>query len=409
MISGRSVTTLYVCYFGLREPLVQTQVLPYLRELVRAGIAVRLLTFEPRKWTEDERDFTRSKLLADGIAWHALRYHKRPFWLATAWDIAVGISVTAALAVKHNIDILHARSHVPLVMALGARVVGRRKVIFDLRGLMAEEYADAGIWSERSLPFLAVKAVEKLGLRRADEIVVLTERFRAWLVDAGLVRPERITVIPCCTPVPLAADQPRASARERLEVVYAGSVGGLYLLEQMGRFVLALQTLRPGVFFRVLTQAPAADVSERLMRGGLSPDDFWVGAARPEDVAGHFRRASGGLSFRKGTFSQIAASPTKVAEYLSAGLPVATNTGIGDLDSFLADEGVGLSISDFRWETLLAGARQFDDLLRTPDLADRCRESARRHYDLSGIGGTRYRAVYSRLSDRSRTQPGTPA
>ena len=29
--------TLYICYFGLREPLVQTQVLPYLRELLREG------------------------------------------------------------------------------------------------------------------------------------------------------------------------------------------------------------------------------------------------------------------------------------------------------------------------------------------------------------------------------------
>jgi len=29
--------TLYLCYFGLREPLVQTQVLPYLRQLSRSG------------------------------------------------------------------------------------------------------------------------------------------------------------------------------------------------------------------------------------------------------------------------------------------------------------------------------------------------------------------------------------
>ena len=35
--------TLYICYFGLREPLVQTQVLPYLRELVRDGVGVYLL------------------------------------------------------------------------------------------------------------------------------------------------------------------------------------------------------------------------------------------------------------------------------------------------------------------------------------------------------------------------------
>jgi hypothetical protein len=390
------VTTLYLCYFGLREPLVQTQVLPYLRELAGAGIDVHLLTFEPRPWTRDDSVAIRGQLQTDGIAWHMLRYHKRPSWLATAWDIALGIAMTAVLAVRHKVQILHARSHIPLLMALGARALTRRKVLFDLRGLMAEEYADAGIWRESSLSFRAVKAVERLGLRRADEVVVLTERFRLWLLDAGLAPSGQITVIPCCTPVP-TDDGARLPAPERLEVVYAGSVTGLYLLEEMGRFVLALQMFRPRAFLRVLTLAPAVDASERLRHTGLSPDDFWVGAAPPGRVKTYLQGASGGISFCKGTFSQMAASPTKVGEYLAAGLPVVTNVGIGDLDAMLARDGVGVAVADFRWETLMKAARQFDDLMQTPGLANRCRESARRHYDLSRIGGARYRAVYARL------------
>jgi len=49
--------TLYICYFGLREPLVQTQVLLYLREIMKDGVKVFLLTFEPNpheKWTSSE-------------------------------------------------------------------------------------------------------------------------------------------------------------------------------------------------------------------------------------------------------------------------------------------------------------------------------------------------------------------
>src|ERR1051326_9263552 len=44
--------SLYICYFGLREPLVQTQVLPYLRELAKSGVAIFLLTFEPERWDD---------------------------------------------------------------------------------------------------------------------------------------------------------------------------------------------------------------------------------------------------------------------------------------------------------------------------------------------------------------------
>jgi hypothetical protein len=62
--------TLYICYFGVREPLVQTQVLPYLREIGKGKskkakgksgeeefIKVSLLTFEPRRGEEDLREF----------------------------------------------------------------------------------------------------------------------------------------------------------------------------------------------------------------------------------------------------------------------------------------------------------------------------------------------------------------
>jgi hypothetical protein len=35
--------TLYLCYFWLNEPLVQTQVLPYLRQLQKDGIKVSLM------------------------------------------------------------------------------------------------------------------------------------------------------------------------------------------------------------------------------------------------------------------------------------------------------------------------------------------------------------------------------
>ena len=57
--------TLYLCYFGLREPLVQTQVVPYLRELRAAGIDVYLLTFEPGwpgSWSATDRAATSSQI-----------------------------------------------------------------------------------------------------------------------------------------------------------------------------------------------------------------------------------------------------------------------------------------------------------------------------------------------------------
>src|SRR6266513_2010611 len=84
------VRSLYICYFGLREPLVQTQVLPYLRELVAGGVRMWLLTFEPQRWSAAAAAEWRERLRAEGIEWHMLPYHKRPTLPATLYDVARG-------------------------------------------------------------------------------------------------------------------------------------------------------------------------------------------------------------------------------------------------------------------------------------------------------------------------------
>ncbi|MDQ5835656.1 MAG: glycosyltransferase family 4 protein [Acidobacteriota bacterium] len=396
------LSTLYLCYFGLREPLVQTQVLPYLRQLAASGMGVRLLTFEPelkKSWTPEQLDEERSRLAAEGIRWHSLAYHKRPSVPATAFDIFAGALYAARLARRERIQVLHARSHVPVAMALIARRLARCRTVFDVRGLLAEEYEDAGIWRAGSLPFRAIKRLERAGLRRADGVVVLTRRMREWLAEQGLAEADKVEVIPCCVDFARydAARDERKS--ERFEVVYAGSVVGLYLLEEMARFFLAVRARREGAFFRVLTTSPAEETSERLRRAGLNEEEFGVERARADEVPRLLARAHLGVSFRKATFSQIAASPTKIPEYLAAGLPVVSNRGIGDTDELLARARVGVLVRDFDEESLARAAEEALRLADDPVVAARCVETAREVFDLRSVGGRRYLNVYRRLEE----------
>ena len=231
-----SIRTLYLCYFGLREPLVQTQVLPYLRQLAAAGIKVYLLTFEPRlreTWSEDELAKQQEQLKTEGINWSSLPYHKSPSIPGTIYDIIAGARFAIKLAKREGINVLHARAHVPLAMALlAAKRLSRVRLIFDIRGLMAEEYEDAGVWQRNSIVFRAVKKLERAGIKRANGILVLTKRMRDWLVAERLAAVKKIEVIPCCVDFSQYAEReahkPAATAtageaNERFEVVYAGS------------------------------------------------------------------------------------------------------------------------------------------------------------------------------------------
>ena len=402
-----SISTLYICYFGLREPLVQTQVLPYLRQLAAADIQVHLLTFEPHfadSWTTAELGSNRSVLLQQGIRWSALPYHKRPSLPATLYDILAGARFATALARRESINVLHARAHVPMAMALLAQRRTPLKLIFDIRGLMAEEYVDSGIWKKRSLPFRLVKALERTGIRRADQIVVLTERLRAWIIANGLKPANQIQVIPCCVDFGRFRDAaaPETPDSNKFEVVYAGSLLGLYLVEEMGRFFKALKALRPDAFLRILSVSAPSHGKAALTRAGLTERDFEITAATPDQVPTHLERAQLGISFRKPTFAQIAASPTKIPEYLAAGLPVICNSGIGDTDELVEREKVGVVIQNFDQGSYETAAAKAVEIAADPRISDRARRVAQQYFDLKTVGGRSYVDVYRKLEEQSK-------
>jgi glycosyltransferase involved in cell wall biosynthesis len=171
----------------------------------------------------------------------------------------------------------------------------------------------------------------------------------------------------------------------------------------MARFYVAQQKRQTNARFRILTHGSRAMVSEVMSRAGVSTDDFEVVAVNPSEIPNQLARARLGISFRKPTFSQIAASPTKIAEYLAAGIPVVSNAGTGDVDELLQSERVGLTVHSFDEASLAEAAERALALTKEADIEERCQQTAARHFDLAEIGGQRYREVY-RVIESRRTQ-----
>jgi glycosyltransferase involved in cell wall biosynthesis len=397
---------LYVCYFGLREPLVQTQVLPYLRELAKGGERIALLTFEPRPWSEEAAAEHRVRLRADGIAWHTLGYHKRPSLPATLYDIFRGGFRAAAIARREGLDIFHGRSHVGAAIGALARKLAGGRLIFDIRGFLAEEYVDAGNWRAGGVLFRLTKAAERWLLRAADGFVVLTESARQTLFPGGTGgRP--LEVIPCCVDPRRFAGSDRADLGLDNRVVYAyvGSLGGYYLTHETAELLAVARELDPRTFALVLTHGPSAPLAAELERRGFTRDDYRVIDAAPEEVPRYLRAADVGLAVMRPSFARRAMSPTKFAEYLAAGLPVIATAGIGDLDAHIAEGRVGALLPRHDRAAYIDALRAVEELR---PLAERCREMVRARYDLEGVGGAGYRRLYGGVRPSRPHSPGVP-
>jgi glycosyltransferase involved in cell wall biosynthesis len=412
-----SLSTLYLCYFGLREPLVQTQVLPYLRQIGKSGIRILILTFEPNpeeNWTTEQIEAERKNLADEGIEWHFLKYHKRPSAPATLYDVLCGAWFAWKTIRREKIDVLHARVHIPAMMGLIAKKLsfGKVKLFFDIRGFFPDEYVDAGFWKKNGWLYKSVKIAEKWLLKESDAFVVLTEKAREILFpeskETGFDKIGRpVEVIPCCVEVKrfeiVTEDLSREMRRKldlenRFVIVYVGSFGGFYMTKETADFYGAAREKYPNAFALILTQTPREMIQPLLEKHGYTEKDFFIKKVSPHEIPLYLSAGDAALSFIKPSYSKIASSPTKNAEYLACGLPMIANSKVGDTTEMTLEDGVGVIIDDFNRESYKKALEELDELLKNKaDLTEKCKNSARKRFDLQTVGGKRYLNIYRKL------------
>ena len=412
----KDIHTLYLCYFGLREPLVQTQVLPYLRQIRDGGAKISILTFEPNpkeKWTKQQVEEERSKLADERIDWHFLTYHKRPTVPATLFDLLCGIYFTWKFIRREKIDVLHARVQLPTLIGAIARKFSRHKpkIIFDIRGFFPEEYTDGGIWKENGWLYKMVKRNEKWLLKEADGFVVLTEKARQILFPESAAtgfdkfgRP--VEVIPCCVDLSRFSTANKTSRDEmrkkydlenRQVITYTGSLGSWYLADEMADLIQAAREKDNSTFALILTQSAPEIMAERLKKRGFADKDFLVTKVPHSEIPKYLSAADIAISFIKPCFSKLSSSPTKIAEYLASGLPIITNRGVGDVAEMIEKHQTGAVVEDFSRESYIKSLHKITVLRQTNNLCENCVKSAKEEFDLEKVGGAKYRLLYKKL------------
>lgn len=366
------MAVLYISYDGAAEALGQSQVVAYLEHLARER-EITLVSFEK---PGADREAMARRLAAAGIRWRPLSYHRRPPVLSTAWDVLAG---ARAVRSEPAPELIHARSDVPALIALAAGRPG--KLLFDTRGFWADERVDLGIFRKGGLLYRLARRCERRFYSEADAVVVLTEaavpQVRRWLGG----RDVPVEVIPTCTDVErFAGTTPRP---EGSHAVWCGSVEGWYRLDLGVRMAAVLGlplTVLTGQVERARAAAPAAEVR----------------SVAPERVPEQLHEGDVGLCLLRPSFAKTASAPTRVAEYLAAGMPVAVSAGVGDLEEIVESERVGVVVRDENGPALARAAAELRELAADAGARDRCRALARERFDLEA-GAAAYSALYETI------------
>ncbi len=395
---GPQVRAVYVSYDGALDPLGVSQVVPYILGLADRGARITLISFEkPERWADTgARKALQERLSAAGVSWSPLRYHRRPRLPATMLDVVVGSLRIRRLVRGVEASLVHCRGDIAMAMARWARLAPRVRLLYDVRGFFADERAESGSWRPGGLLDRVVRGVEAGNLRSARGIVVLTKAAVSVLAERRPSLP-LLRVIPTCVDLSVFSP-PELGAPREYALVYSGSLGTWYMANEMVAFArVASASLGGRTLFLTLQ-------TKEARRAGATPDWAEVRTVAPAEVPHWLRRARAAFFFYSPTPARRATCPTKLAESLATGLPIVANRGVGDLDSVLENEGVGVLVKGFSEEEYRRAAEGLARLLRDPATAARCRDLAKARYSLEA-GVTAYHELYRALV-RGRTLPG---
>lgn len=397
---------LYLSYDGVLEPLGESQVVSYLERLAEDH-AITLLSFEK---PEDAADSGRVAAMAMRlhtlhIEWVPLRYHKRPPVLSTAFDVIAGIVKARRIARRRGIQILHARSYVPSLIALGARSASGAAFLFDMRGFWVDEKVEAGHWKPAGWLYRLGKWWERRFLAAADAVVSLTAAGARAIPELGVTtRPGvPVEVIPTCADLHRFSPGPkdpeltgRLGLTQQPVIGCVGTMGNWYLRQEMIECLAAFARAWPELQILIVTRDDRDAVRGDLETAGVPGGRLVVTTASFEDMPRHVRLFDAGLFFIKPTFAKRASAATKLAEFLGCGVPVVINDGVGDSGTIVRDGRAGVVLGALDARSFDASLALTRAVISDPETPARCRAVAEEVFDLAS-GADRYRQLYRRL------------
>ena len=228
-------------------------------------------------------------------------------------------------------DVLIATSPQLLVALSGWWIGALRRIpfVFEVRDLWPESLAAVGVSEGNSPLNWVLGKIAGFLYKRADHIVVVTDAFKAFLIENWKVPVEKISVVENGVESDLFSPQAGATTKKKelgLEgkflVCYIGTMGLAHGLETLIQAAEALQTASPQVRFLLVGEGADKERIENMARErGLGNMVFL--AQQPRQSIPLFISASdAGLVMLKKTELFKTVIPTKMLEFMSCARPI---------------------------------------------------------------------------------------
>ncbi len=363
-MTGPPKKILFISYDGMTDPLGQSQVIPYLQGLSLYGYQIFLLSCEKKAVFQGNKILVEQMLKGYTIRWVPLHYTKTPPVFSTLIDVIKLKKAAKKIHTDHHIDLVHTRPGVPALVGLWMKKKMGVKFLNDIREFYADSRVEGGMWNiknplyKRIYGFFKKKETEEI--EQSDGIVCLTHAAEKIIQQwPAFKKNTPLEVIPCSADLDLF-DPSRIGATQRTVlkkelnihendfiVSYLGSIGGWYLIAEMMQFFKMLSEKKPATKFLFISPHRHEEVIAAAAKYGVAPEKIITKKAYRQEVPLLLSLSDYSIFFIRPCYSKQSSSPTKHGEIMAMGIPLITNSGVGDVKEVVIKYNSGIVLEEF--------------------------------------------------------------
>ena len=402
---------LFISYDGMTDPLGQSQVIPYLAGLTKYGYRFTILSCEKPETYILHKNEIESLLWENSIKWAPIKYHKKPAAFSTVYDVFLLRKKAKKLHAKEKFDMVHTRPGIPALVGLWLKKKYGIKFLNDIREFYADSRVEGGMWDTTKFfykkIYLFFKHKEKEETLLSDGIVCLTQAaeniIKNW-PEYNMQVP--LQVIPCSVDISLFDPEKINNSQKTILknelkikeedyiISYLGSIGSWYLTDEMMQFFKFISDKIPHAKFLFISPSEHKTIIAKANKFGLSENKLILKHAKRNEVPVLLSFSKYSVFFIKSCYSKQSSSPTKHGEIMAMGIPIITNSGVGDVAEIVIKYNSGIVIKELNKGEYQKAA----DLISDNSLFEKnsIRKTAKEIYDLN-FAIEKYKTIYNQI------------
>lgn len=316
---------LYICYDGILDNLGQTQVLPYIFGLNDKGFNFIIFSFERHDRTKEEFKKQKQILKTRGIKWYHLNFYPKKY--NRFLRLILGPIKLNYIIRKNKINFAHIRSINAGTVYLLSLI--KLPFIYDMR-CFAGQLGDYGLIKNKWILKIFL-IFEKLLINKSKGIVVLDKSGADYLQKYSKNKIP-LQVIPTATNIKKFEKNKVDINKEEIKFVLLGGAQFPYLPERALDFIKFLSKNQVKCTLDIINQRHHEYIKKIVREVNFPEELLKVFSLNPNDIFNKLPHYDCGLVFiESGDWIRMS-SPTKIGEYLAAGLHVVGLEGIEILE-----------------------------------------------------------------------------